>query len=106
MRRRWLLGVPGIALTLSAWATKWVVDSWRIHSILEQAKKRLDARSPAEARRLLADAAARAATPLGAGFTFLALTTGSLWGRPTWGTWWVWDARLTSVLVLFLFYLG
>jgi heme exporter protein C len=57
-------------------------------------------------RHALADAAARAAAPLGAGFTFLALVTGSLWGRPMWGTWWVWDARLTSVLVLFLFYLG
>lgn len=57
-------------------------------------------------RTALADAAARAAAPLGAAFTFLALVTGSLWGRPAWGTWWVWDARLTSVLVLFLFYLG
>jgi heme exporter protein C len=57
-------------------------------------------------RHALADAAARAAAPLGAGFTLLALATGSLWGRPMWGTWWVWDARLTSVLVLFLFYLG
>jgi heme exporter protein C len=57
-------------------------------------------------RAPIADAAARAAAPLGAGFTFLALVTGSLWGRPMWGTWWVWDARLTSVLVLFLFYLG
>jgi heme exporter protein C len=57
-------------------------------------------------RVALADAAARAAAPLGAAFTFLALVTGSLWGRPMWGTWWVWDARLTSVLVLFLFYLG
>src|ERR1700730_13909606 len=54
----------------------------------------------------LADAAARAAAPLGAGFTFLALVTGSLWGRPMWGTWWVWDARLTSVLVLFLLYIA
>jgi heme exporter protein C len=57
-------------------------------------------------RHALAEAAARAAAPLGAGFTLLALATGSLWGRPMWGTWWVWDARLTSVLVLFLFYLG
>jgi heme exporter protein C len=57
-------------------------------------------------RHSLADAAARAAAPLGAAFTFLALVTGSLWGRPMWGTWWEWDARLTSVLVLFLFYLG
>src|ERR1700735_888619 len=54
-------------------------------------------------RHPLADAAARAAAPLGAAFTLLALVTGSLWGRPTWGTYWVWDARLTSVLVLFLF---
>ena len=57
-------------------------------------------------RHVLADAAAQAAAPLGAGFTLLALVTGSLWGRPMWGAWWVWDARLTSVLVLFLFYLA
>jgi heme exporter protein C len=57
-------------------------------------------------RHALADAAAKAAAPLGAAFTLLALVTGSLWGRPMWGAWWVWDARLTSVLVLFLLYLG
>jgi heme exporter protein C len=57
-------------------------------------------------RHALADAAARAAAPLGAAFTLLALVTGSLWGRPMWGTWWVWDARLTSVLVLFLLFVG
>ncbi len=57
-------------------------------------------------RHALADAAARACAPLGAAFTALALVTGSLWGKPMWGTWWVWDARLTSVLVLFLFWLG
>ena len=57
-------------------------------------------------RHALADAAARAAAPLGAAFTLLALVTGSLWGRPMWGTWWVWDARLTSVLVLFLLFIG
>jgi heme exporter protein C len=57
-------------------------------------------------RHALADAAARACAPLGAAFTGLALATGSLWGRPMWGAWWVWDARLTSVLVLFLLYLG
>jgi heme exporter protein C len=54
----------------------------------------------------LADLAARATAPIGAGFTFLALVTGSLWGKPMWGTWWVWDARLTSVLILFFLYLG
>ena len=57
-------------------------------------------------RHPLADVAAKAAAPLGAAFTFIALVTGSLWGRPMWGTYWVWDARLTSVLVLFLMYLG
>ncbi len=54
----------------------------------------------------LADLAARSTAPIGACFTFLALITGSLWGKPMWGTWWVWDARLTSVLVLFFLYLG
>ncbi len=54
----------------------------------------------------VADVAARATAPIGACFTFLALLTGSLWGKPMWGAWWVWDARLTSVLVLFFLYLG
>ena len=57
-------------------------------------------------RHPLADLAAKASAPVGAVFTFLALVTGSLWGKPMWGTWWVWDARLTSVLVLFFLYLG
>ncbi len=57
-------------------------------------------------RHPLADVAARAAAPLGAAFTLMCLVTGALWGRPMWGTYWVWDARLTSVLVLFLMYLG
>jgi heme exporter protein C len=57
-------------------------------------------------RQALADAAAKAAAPLGAVFTALALLTGSLWGKPMWGTWWVWDARITSVLILFLLYLS
>ena len=57
-------------------------------------------------RHPLADLAAKASAPIGAGFTFLALATGSLWGKPMWGAWWVWDARLTSVLILFFLYLG
>ncbi len=57
-------------------------------------------------RHPLAEIAARSAAPIGAAFTFVCLATGSLWGRPMWGTWWVWDARLTSVLVLFFLYLG
>jgi heme exporter protein C len=54
----------------------------------------------------LADLAAKAMAPVGAAFTALCLLTGCLWGQPMWGTWWVWDARLTSVLVLFFLYLG
>jgi heme exporter protein C len=58
-------------------------------------------------RHAVADAAARAAAPLGAAFTAAALVTGSLWGKPMWGTWWAWgDSRLVSVLVLFLLFLG
>ena len=57
-------------------------------------------------RNPLADVSAKAIAPIGAAFTFLCLLTGSLWGKPMWGTWWVWDARLTSVLVLFLIYCG
>jgi heme exporter protein C len=57
-------------------------------------------------RHPLADVAAKAAAPIGATFTLIALVTGSLWGKPMWGAYWVWDARLTSMLVLFLLYLG
>jgi heme exporter protein C len=57
-------------------------------------------------RHPLADVAAKAAAPIGATFTLIALITGSLWGKPMWGTYWVWDARLTSMLALFLLYLG
>ncbi len=57
-------------------------------------------------RHPLADVSAKAAAPIGAAFTALALITGSLWGKPMWGTYWVWDARLTSVLLLFFLYLG
>jgi heme exporter protein C len=57
-------------------------------------------------RHPLADVSAKAAAPIGATFTFLALATGSLWGKPMWGTFWVWDPRLTSVLILFFLYLG
>lgn len=54
----------------------------------------------------LADVAMQTVAPLGAWVTFLALATGAIWGKPTWGTWWVWDARLTSTLVLFFLYIG
>lgn len=57
-------------------------------------------------RHPLADVAAKTAAPIGAAFCFLALATGSLWGKPMWGAWWVWDARLTSMFVLMLLYIG
>jgi heme exporter protein C len=57
-------------------------------------------------RHPLADVAAKTAAPIGAVFCFLSLATGSLWGKPMWGAWWVWDARLTSMFVLMLLYLG
>jgi heme exporter protein C len=57
-------------------------------------------------RHILADVAARTAAPIGAVFTFLALVTGSLWGKPMWGTFWAWDGRLTATLVQFFLYLG
>ena len=57
-------------------------------------------------RHPLADTAAKSAAPIGAVFCFLALATGSIWGKPMWGTWWVWDARLTSFFILMLLYLG
>jgi heme exporter protein C len=57
-------------------------------------------------RMKLAHAVAAACAPIGAWFTFCALATGSLWGKPMWGTWWVWDARLTSELILLFLYLG
>jgi heme exporter protein C len=57
-------------------------------------------------RHPLADVAQKAAAPIGAAFAAVCLLTGSFWGKPMWGAWWVWDARLTSMLVLFLMYLG
>jgi len=57
-------------------------------------------------KHIVAELYAKAAAPVGAAFTFICLATGSLWGKPMWGTWWVWDARLTSVLILFFLYLG
>lgn len=57
-------------------------------------------------RMKLADVVAQASAPIGASFTFLALVTGSLWGKPMWGTWWIWDGRLTSELLLLFLYFG
>ncbi len=57
-------------------------------------------------RHPVASLSAKAAAPIGAAFTLLALVTGAIWGKPMWGAWWVWDARLTSELILFFFYIG
>ena len=57
-------------------------------------------------RMKLAEVVMKCCAPIGVGLTFIALVTGAIWGKPTWGTWWVWDARITSVLVLFFLYLG
>ena len=57
-------------------------------------------------RMKLAEVVMKCCAPIGAGLTFIALVTGAIWGKPTWGTWWVWDARITSVLILFFLYLG
>lgn len=57
-------------------------------------------------RMKLAEVITISSAPIGASFTFIALVTGSLWGKPMWGTWWVWDARLTSELILLFLYLG
>ncbi|MFE8069538.1 heme ABC transporter permease [Marinobacteraceae bacterium S3BR75-40.1] len=57
-------------------------------------------------RMKLADVFVKAAAPIGASMTFLSLITGAIWGKPTWGTWWVWDARLTSMLILLFLYFG
>ncbi|MEZ5573352.1 MAG: heme ABC transporter permease [Halioglobus sp.] len=57
-------------------------------------------------RMKMADVAMKSAAPVGAAFTFIALFTGAVWGKPTWGTWWVWDARITSMLILLFLYLG
>jgi heme exporter protein C len=57
-------------------------------------------------KHILADLVIKAAAPIGACFTLISLITGALWGKPMWGTWWVWDARLTSVLILFFLYMG
>lgn len=57
-------------------------------------------------RMKVAEVAMKCAAPIGAAFAFLSLVTGSIWGKPTWGTWWVWDARITSMLILLLLYVG
>lgn len=81
--------VPAAMMAINAWAMMLVASLiWLIR------------------RHHVSALAARAAAPIGITFTLIALITGALWGQPMWGTWWEWDPRLTSFLVLFLFYLG
>ena len=83
------LHVPAAMMAINAWAMMLVASLiWLIR------------------RHHVSALAAKAAAPVGLTFTLLALITGALWGQPMWGTWWAWDPRLTSFLILFLFYLG
>src|SRR3954467_92616 len=117
----WLAGAPAILLLIGFYQAAMAPDDYQqgatvkimfIHvpnawlSMFVWGVMSLAALGTLVWRHPLADVAAKAAAPIGAAFTFLALVTGSLWGRPMWGTYWQWDARLTSVLVLFLMYLG
>lgn len=117
----WLLGLSVIVLAVGLWMSFAAPDDYQqgmtvkimfIHvpfawlSMMCYTVMSIAALGTLVWRHPLADVSARAAAPIGAAFTALALITGSLWGKPMWGTWWVWDARLTSVFVLFLIYLG
>lgn len=118
----WLWAAAGLTLLPAiAWALLWSPPDWQqgetvrimyVHvpmAWLAMGGYALLALASASAliwRHPLADLAARELSPLGAAVTGLCLLTGSLWGRPMWGAWWVWDARLTSVLVLFFFWMG
>jgi len=83
------LHVPAALMAINAWAMMLVASLiWFIR------------------RHHVSALAARAAAPVGATLTLVALATGAIWGQPMWGTWWVWDPRLTSFLILFVFYLG
>jgi len=83
------LHVPSALMAINAWAMMLVTSLiWLIR------------------RHHVSALAAKAAGPIGATMTLIALITGAIWGQPMWGTWWVWDPRLTSFLILFLFYLG
>ena len=125
MSSRWLPWVAIAALTLLAVGTVWALayvpqdyqqgNSFRIMYIhvpsafLAQSCYFMMAIAGAIGlvwKMKLSDIVAKCCAPIGASFTLLALVTGAIWGKPTWGTWWVWDARLTSMLVLLFLYLG
>lgn len=119
---RWLLPVTVVALAVGlAWGLLFTAPDFRqgnsyriiyIHvpaAVVALAGYYLMALAGAVSliwKMKMADIAMKACAPIGASFTFLALLTGAIWGKPTWGTWWVWDARITSMLVLLFLYLG
>ena len=118
----WLLWSGGLITTVAlVWGLLWAPDDWQQGDMVKVMYLHVPFAWLASAgylslavcslmsvvwRHPLADLAAAEIGPVGATFTAICLITGSLWGKPTWGTWWVWDARLTSVFVLFLLYLG
>ena len=117
----WLAGLSALVLAVALWMALAAPEDYQqgatvrimyIHvpfawlSMMCYTMMALSALGTLVWRHPLADVALKAAAPIGASFTALALVTGSIWGKPMWGTWWVWDARLTSVFVLFLIYLG
>jgi heme exporter protein C len=117
----WLIAATLVAFAVGLWGTWLAPDDYQqeatvkilfIHvpvawlSMLVWATMSVAALGTLVWRHPLADVAAKCAAPFGAAFTFLTLVTGSLWGRPEWGTYWVWDARLTSELMLFIMYLA
>ena len=125
LSERWLPWLVGLGLLTFVPGTIWALlfvpqdyqqgDAVRImymhvpSSILAQSSYMMIASAAAVFliwRIKLADVAVQCMAPIGASVTFLALVTGSIWGKPMWGTWWVWDARLTSTLVLFFLFVG
>jgi heme exporter protein C len=117
----WLIGATAIAFVSGLYAAAQAPDDYQMGAVVKimflhvpaawlamfcWALMSVAALGTLEWRHPLAVVAANAAAPIGAALTLICLVTGSLWGRPMWGTYWVWDARLTSVLVLFLLYLG
>ena len=100
-------GDPGRVHVITADSIEGPLPSTREEAKVAAAEKTAEKKPGlAAATTVVKEPSAKAAAPIGAGFTLVALITGSLWGKPMWGTWWVWDARLTSVFVLFLMYLG
>lgn len=125
MSERWLPWLIGLTLLVLVPGTLWALlfvppdyqqgDTVRIMymhvpaSIMSQSTYMIMASASAVFliwRIKMADIAAQCIAPIGASFTFLALVTGAIWGKPMWGTWWVWDARLTSTLVQFFLFVG